>query len=245
MYYCPDIQIQTAAATRFILPEDESAHCVQVLRAKAGDEVDVTDGVGHIYRCRITNPHRRHCELEVLTVSEPEPLHRGVIHIAVAPTKMLERIEWFIEKATEMGVDRITLLQCDHSERKVVNHERLQRIMVAAAKQSLRATFPIITPLSAYGEVIASTPGAHRYIAHCEEGYAPTDGKRYLRDHLFDAVEPDEEVIVLIGPEGDFSPEEIRQALQTGWKPVSLGRGRLRTETAALVACHTAVLALE
>lgn len=231
MYYHPNI------ANDPTLPEEESAHCVQVLRAKIGDRVEVTDGVGHIYHCRVTNPHRKHCELSVDSVETPAPLHRGWVHVAVAPTKMMERLEWFIEKATEMGIDEITLLRCDHSERKEVKMERLQKVMIAAAKQSLRATFPIIHDMVPCREFLSRPceQGLPGYIAYCEEGYAPSDGRRFLRDHDVDAP-------VLIGPEGDFSPAEIALAKQNGWIPVSLGNGRLRTETAALVACHTCVL---
>ena len=242
MYYQPDIEEN---AKTIVLGEEESQHCAQVLRAKVGEEVDVSDGKGHIYRCRVVNPNRKHCELQVLSVASPEPLHAGKIHVAVAPTKMMERLEWFVEKATEMGIDRITPLRCEHSERKVLNLDRLGRVMVAAAKQSLRATFPVIEEMTDYKEFMEQKMGKHRYIAHCEDGYAPTDGKLYLRDHLKDGVGQDEEVVVLIGPEGDFSPAEIELALRNGWKPVSLGKGRLRTETAALVACHTIVLATE
>lgn len=226
MYYAPEIE------TTLTLNEEESAHCVQVLRAKVGDEIDVTDGKGKLYHCRVTNPHRRHCEVEILSISHPEPLHSGWVHIAVAPTKMMERLEWFVEKGTEMGIDEISLLRCEHSERKEVKMERIQKVMVAAAKQSLRTTFPILNEMVSCKDFILSHQG---YIAHCEDGYAPVEGKRYLKDYDTDGV-------VLIGPEGDFSSDEIELAKSNGWIPVSLGNGRLRTETAALVACHTQVL---
>lgn len=226
MYYCPDIE------TSLTLSEEESAHCCQVLRAKIGDEIDVTDGVGTIYHCCVTNPHRKHCQVEIVSKHTPAPLHRGWVHIAIAPTKMMERLEWFVEKATEMGVDEITLLCCEHSERRTVKMERVEKVMIAAAKQSLRSTFPILHDMVDCKSFIADNQG---YIAYCEEGYAPSDGRRYLKDHTEDGI-------VLIGPEGDFSSAEIAAAKQRGWIPVSLGNGRLRTETAALVACHTMVL---
>lgn len=236
MYYCPNIDIKESRA---ILPEEESAHAVQVLRAKVGDAVDVTDGRGHLLHCVVTNPHRKHCEVAIQSVETPAPLHAGYVHIVLAPTKNIDRTEWFLEKATEIGVDEITLVLCDHSERKVVNIERLQKIVIAAAKQSLRTTYPILNDLTPFKEIIRSKKEGERlFIAHCEEGYAATESKRALRDWL----EHGDRVTVLIGPEGDFSPAEIQSALAAGFLPVSLGNGRLRTETAGVVACHTAVL---
>lgn len=247
MYYCPDI-------ASGVLPEEESAHCVQVLRAHVGDTIDVTDGVGGLYHCEVTNPHRRHCEFRVLSEEHPAPLHTSSVHVAVAPTKMMERIEWFVEKATEIGIDRITLLRCDHSERKEVKLERLQRIMIAAAKQSLRTTFPVISEMTPCADFLRTQAeaqgGVGCYIAHCAEGYAPTEGRYYLADNLRAAenstLQPSTfqplETTILIGPEGDFSPAEIETAKAAGWIPVSLGPTRLRTETAALVAAHTAIL---
>ena len=257
MYYCPNILgDQSVDLTpppqggRGVLPEEESAHAVQVLRAKVGDAVDVTDGRGHLLHCVVTNPHRKHCEVQIQSIETPAPLHAGYVHIVLAPTKNIERTEWFLEKATEIGVDEITLVLCDHSERKVVNIERLQKIVVAAAKQSLRTTYPVLNDLTPFKEVVRSknlTPslegraGERLFIAHCEEGYAATENKRALRDWL----EHGDRVMVLIGPEGDFSPAEIQSALAAGFLPVSLGNGRLRTETSGVVACHTAVLVNE
>lgn len=230
MFYCPDI-------ASCVLPEEESQHCVQVLRAQAGDIIDVTDGVGQRYRCRVTNPHRKHCEFEVVATETPAPLHAGYIHLAIAPTKNIDRTEWMLEKCTEIGVDEVTLLLCEHSERRNINLERLQKIVVSAAKQSLRCTFPKLNGLTKPADL--NMADADRFIAHCEEGYAASGNKHYLSELL----EKGHNVLVLIGPEGDFSPAEIQAALQAGYKPVSLGNNRLRTETAGLVAVHTAVLA--
>ena len=229
LFYAPDIE-QTQ-----MLPEEESNHCVQVLRRTAGDEVLVTDGKGHLYHCVITNPHRKHCELRIGHVETPDALHEGWIRIGLAPTKNIDRIEWAIEKCVEMGADEIVLLVCDHSERKTVNIERLQKIVVAAAKQSLKTRFPILKPLTKMSDLAVE---GDRFIAHCIEGYKATDDKRALKDKIVRG----HETTVLIGPEGDFSPEEVAWALEKGYEPVSLGAARLRTETAAIAACHTAVL---
>ena len=229
LFYAPDIK------DSLTLPEEESNHCVQVLRRTAGDEVVVTDGEGNLYHCIITNPHRKHCELRIERVETPEALHEGWIRIGIAPTKNIDRTEWAIEKCVEMGADEIVLLLCEHSERKTVNMERLQKIVVSAAKQSLKARFPILKPLTKMTDL---TIEGDRFIAHCIEGYKATDDKRALKDKIVRG----HETTVLIGPEGDFSPEEVAWALEQGYEPVSLGAARLRTETAAVVACCTAVL---
>lgn len=238
LFYCPDI------TTTLTLPEEESAHCVQVLRRTAGDEILVTDGVGNLYHCEITNPHRKHCEVRITAVEQPAPLHDGSIHIALAPTKNIDRTEWAIEKCVEMGVDEITLLLCDHSERKTVNMERLQKIVVSAAKQSLKTRFPKLNPLTKINQL--QTAG-DKFIAHCmtkeevlslQDAYRPTNTKQALQQ----LVVRRHETAILIGPEGDFSPAEVEWAVRNGYRPVSLGAARLRTETAALVACHTVIL---
>ena len=210
LFYAPDIEISP------VLPEEESNHCIQVLRRTAGDEIQVTDGVGHLYNCVITNPHRKHCEVRIESVETPAPLHEGTIHICIAPTKNIDRTEWAIEKCVEMGADEITLLLCDHSERKTVNMERLQKILVSAAKQSLKTRFPVLHSLTKITELPLV---GDLFIAHCEEGYKASDHKfalqhRVVRGH---------QTTVLIGPEGDFSPQEIKWALEHGFVPVSLG----------------------
>lgn len=232
LFYCPDIQIAQ------ILPEEESAHCVQVLRMQAGDRIHITDGRGSIYEAEITNPHRKHCTYRILSQTQPEPLHEGRVHIAIAPTKNIDRLEWMIEKCVEMGVDEITPVLCRYSERKTINQDRLQKILVSAAKQSLKATFPTLHPLTAVTDFIANATEQDKLIAHCIESYGPTDTKFALRN----CITRGHSVVILIGPEGDFSEQEVSEALQHDWKPVSLGKARLRTETAGLVACHTALL---
>ncbi len=238
LFYAPDI------AACPVLPEEESAHCILVLRRTAGDEILVTDGVGNLYLCEITNPHRKHCEVRITAVEQPAPLHEGRVHIAFAPTKNIDRTEWAIEKCVEMGVDEITLLLCDHSERKTVNMERLQKIVVSAAKQSLKTRFPKLNPLTKINQL--QTAG-DKFIAHCmtdaetsslQDAYCPTETKQALQQHVVRG----HETTVLIGPEGDFSPAEVEWAVRNGYRPVSLGAARLRTETAAIIACHTAVL---
>lgn len=229
LFYSPDIE------KTLTLSEEESSHCIQVLRRTAGDEIAVTDGVGNLYHCVITNPHRKHCELRIDSVETPAPLHEGYIHICVAPTKNIDRLEWCIEKCVEMGVDEITPILCDHSERKTINYDRLQKILVSAAKQSLKTRFPILNPLTRMTDLRVD---GDKFIAHCIEGYKPTDNKYALQQR----IERGHKTTVLIGAEGDFSPEEVQWALDNGYIPVSLGAARLRTETAAIVACHTAVL---
>ena len=232
LFYAPNITVEP------VLPEEESNHCVQVLRRTAGDEILVTDGVGQLYHCIITNPHRKHCEVRIASVETSEALHEGYIHIGIAPTKNIDRTEWAIEKCVEMGADEITLLLCEHSERKTVNIERLQKIVVSAAKQSLKTRFPILKPLTKMTDLQVE---GDKFIAHCIEGYKATDEKHALKDKIVRG----HQTTVLIGPEGDFSPAEVEWALTNGYQPVSLGAARLRTETAAIVACHTAVLANE
>lgn len=242
LFYAPDI------ATTLTLPEDESQHCVQVLRAQAGEHILVTDGVGALFQCEITNPHRKHCEVVILSEERPEPLHEGYVHIAIAPTKNIDRLEWMIEKCTEMGIDEITPILCEHSERKVINDERLRKIMISAAKQSLKTTFPRLNALTPLASFLPSSSEESRFIAHCmsdeesaslQANYRPTPGKEALWHH----VKRGNSTLVLIGPEGDFSPQEIALALHSGFVPVSLGKARLRTETAGLTACHTIILA--
>lgn len=232
LFYAPNI------ASEPVLPEEESNHCVQVLRRTAGDAIEVTDGMGHLFHCVITNPHRKHCELRIERVETPDPLHEGFIRICVAPTKNIDRLEWAIEKCVEMGVDEIIPILCEHSERKTINYDRLQKILVSAAKQSLKTRFPQLQPLTKMTDVQVN---GDKFIAHCIEGYKATDNKHALQQ----LVERGHETTVMIGAEGDFSPAEVEWALSNGYRPVSLGAARLRTETAAIVACHTAVLVNE
>ena len=230
LFYCPDIE------TEQTLSEEESAHCVRVLRYSAGDEILITDGRGTTYTARITNPHPKHCDFQILTREKQEPHHRFHLHIAIAPTKNIERLEWAIEKCVEIGVDEITPLLCRFSERKQLRTDRLEKIILSAAKQSLTPYLPVLHDLTPYDAFIKSQSTNHKsqlFIAHCYK-----DEKRFLKDE----IERGGDVLVLIGPEGDFSEKEVADALAMGFIPVSLGNSRLRTETAAVVACHTAIL---
>lgn len=214
------------------LPEVESGHCVRVLRHSAGDMVEVVDGRGSVYSCRITDAHPRHTGLEILSVERVSLCWSNNITIAVAPTKNIDRMEWLVEKLVEVGVNRIIPLRCRFSERKDLKVERLEKIAVAAMKQSLKARMPEILPLTPFAKALELTAGgANRYIAYCDRSIPRL---LFSREYI-----PGEDTVVFIGPEGDFSPEEIRAALDSGCIPVSLGDNRLRTETAALVACDT------
>ena len=240
LFYCPDIEKQQT------LSEEESAHCVRVLRYSVGDEILITDGKGTTYTARITNPHPKHCDFEILSREKQEPHHHFHLHIAIAPTKNIERMEWAIEKCVEIGVDEITPLLCRFSERKQLRTDRLEKIILSAAKQSLTPYLPVLHELTPYDEFIQLTQRElssplrgdgrgvlQKFIAHCYK-----DEKRLLKDE----IERGRDVLVLIGPEGDFSEQEVADALSLGFIPVSLGNSRLRTETAGVVACHTAVL---
>ena len=230
LFYTPDIE------TSHFLCEEESAHCVRVLRYEKGDEILLTDGRGSTYQARITNPHPRHCEFEVLSQEKQEKTHNIYLHVAIAPTKNIERLEWMVEKCTEIGVDEITPLLCRFSERKNLRNDRLEKIILSAAKQSLTPYLPKLNELTDFDALMQMYGGNEhidKYIAHCYK-----EEKRELKD----AITKGRDVLILIGPEGDFSQQEVERAIQEGFKPVGLGRSRLRTETAGVVACHTAVL---
>ncbi len=227
LFYTPDI------ATQHVLSEEESQHCVRVLRYQRGDEILLTDGQGNTYYARITNPHPRHCEFEVISQERQPRTHDFYLHIAIAPTKNIERIEWMVEKCTEIGIDEITPLLCRFSERKQIREDRLQKIILSAAKQSLTPYLPKLNPMTDYNTLVTSAHEQTRFIAHCYK-----EDKRELKDE----IRRGKSCLVLIGPEGDFSEDEIRLAIDNGFVPVSLGQSRLRTETAAVVACHTAIL---
>ena len=227
-FFAPDI------ATTLTLPEEESHHCVRVLRLVEGDEIEVIDGAGALYHCRIVMAHAKHCGVEVVS-QEACPQHWGSkIVIAVAPTKNLDRIEWMAEKCTEMGVDRITPLLCRHSERKVLKTERLHKILVAAMKQSLKAQLPRLDELTPIEDFIGETIAPQRFIAYCDESLP-----REERKSLAQVYDSRHDAVVMIGPEGDFDPQEVKAALMAGFVPVTLGESRLRTETAALMAVAT------
>ena len=223
VFYTPDIQ------NRAELPAEEAAHAIRVLRLQAGDEVTLTDGKGNFYRAEISAASGKRCLVNILETLPQEPLWLGHLHIAMAPTKNMDRTEWFAEKATEIGFDELTFLNCRFSERKVIKTERIQKILVSAIKQSLKARLPLLNEMTDFDKFVRQPFNGQKFIAHCYEGEKPL---------LKDILKQGEDALVLIGPEGDFSEEEVKTAVAQGFQPVSLGRSRLRTETAALVACH-------
>lgn len=223
VFYTPDIQ------TLSELPEEEAAHAVRVLRLQPGDEVMLTDGKGNFYRAEISTATHKRCLLNITETIPQEPLWSGHLHLAMAPTKNMDRTEWFAEKATEIGFDELTFLNCRFSERKVIKTERISKILISAIKQSLKARLPKLNEMTDFNKFIAQPFKGQKFLAHCYEGEKPL---------LKDIIRKGEDALVLIGPEGDFSEDEVKKAIENGFTPISLGKSRLRTETAALVACH-------
>lgn len=224
VFYTPDIQVSNE------LPEEEAQHCTRVLRLNIGDEITLTDGKGNFYQAEITAATNKRCQVAIKETRYQEPLWPCHLHIAMAPTKNMDRNEWFAEKATEIGFDELTFLNCRFSERKVIKTERISKILVSAIKQSLKARLPKLNEMTDFHTFIQQDFEGQKFIAHCYEGE-----KKQLKE----ALTPGEDALVLIGPEGDFSEEEVEKAIEHGFVPISLGKSRLRTETAALVACHT------
>lgn len=213
------------------LSEEESRHAVRVLRLESGDPIHITDGEGNLHHCRVTVADQRHCEVVVeSTETEFEKLPYRLT-MAVAPTKNNDRFEWFLEKATEVGVDTIIPLESAHSERRVYKEERGQKVITSAMKQSLKAYHPHLRGLTSFKKLMEEEFSGRKFIAHCAGSRSP-QGKVYLPDTL----RRGEDVLVLIGPEGDFSDEEIDMAMQRGFEEITLGTQRLRTETAAVTA---------
>lgn len=223
LFFTPDI------GQRLELPEEEAAHCTRVLRLKEGDTIELTDGKGSFFKAEITAATNKRCYVQLLEEQRQELPWQGHLHLAMAPTKNMDRIEWLAEKATEIGFDELTFLNCRYSERKIVKTERIEKILISAMKQSLKATLPRLNEMTDFQSFIRQPFSGQKFIAHCYPGE-----KALLKEVL----SPDQDVLVLIGPEGDFSEEEVSQALGQGFQPISLGRSRLRTETAALVAVH-------
>lgn len=223
VFYTPDIQ------NRSELPEEEAAHAIRVLRLEPGDEVMLTDGKGNFYRAEIATATNKRCLVNLLETIPQAPLWSGHLHIAMAPTKNMDRTEWFAEKATEIGFDELTFLNCRFSERKVIKTERIAKILVSAIKQSLKARLPKLNEMTDFDKFISQPFEGQKFIAHCYKGEKPL---------LKDVIQPGADAVVLIGPEGDFSEDEVKKAEAHGFQSISLGRSRLRTETAALVACH-------
>lgn len=221
LFYVPDI-----TPPKYTLPEEESGHCLRVLRLGHGDEIHLTDGRGNLYRAVIEEPHPKHCGVRIVDTTTEYGKRPYNLTMAVAPTKNSERWEWFLEKATETGIDRIIPLECRHSERRILKNERSGRIITSAVKQSLKAYHPQLDEMTSFPDIVAMPFSGRKLIAHCR----PCDERVFIGN----AVAKGEDALILIGPEGDFSEEEISLARSNGFTEISLGESRLRTETAAL-----------
>ena len=218
--------------SQFVFSPEESKHIVKVLRKAEGDILNITNGKGYFFTAKIIVADAKKCKAQIVTrEKQHRPMH--TLHLAVAPTKMNDRYEWFLEKATEIGVDEITPIICEHSERKVLKLERMEKVLQSAMKQSVQAFLPKLNAPATYKEFLQKENKGLLFIAHCED-----EEKAELKRR----VAADKDVTILIGPEGDFSPTEIALAYEKGFVPVSLGKNRLRTETAAIFACTTVAL---
>ncbi|MFC2090277.1 16S rRNA (uracil(1498)-N(3))-methyltransferase [Bacteroidota bacterium] len=222
IFYKPHIN-----ADHIVLDPKESAHCIKVLRSKKGDRVYLIDGRGGYYEAEIVEDDPRACRISIVSSQfDYQPLNYE-LHLAVAPTKSMDRFEWFIEKATEIGITSITPIQCSRSERKNIRKDRIEKVMIAAAKQSVKAYFPDIQELTPFADWVKQHRGKAGYIAHCMDGQ-----KTDIRQ-----IPVHESLYIAIGPEGDFTPEELKLAQGCGFESMSLGAFRLRTETAAVFVC--------
>ena len=225
LFYTPDI-----TAGFYTLPEEESKHCTRVLRLQQGDTIYLVDGVGGLYTAIIQDANYKKCQLQIIDKQIEYGKLPYYSHIAVAPTKNMDRMEWFVEKAVEIGVSEITFLQCEHSERRNLRLDRLEKIAVSAMKQSQKGYLPLLNDLTPFHRFVQKSLPETTFIAHLED-----DATKSIRS-FYTYGQP---YCIMIGPEGDFSPSEIAAAYSAGIRPVTLGNSRLRTETAALVACHT------
>ena len=212
-----------------ILSAEESKHAIKVLRKKEGDSLNFTDGKGGFYTAEITSSDTRKCRLQIVSRKQKPKQHNYHLHLAIAPTKNIERLEWFLEKATEIGIDEITPIICEHSERKVIKTDRCNKILLSAMKQALKHHLPKLSEAISFTDFLKTNFDGAKYIAHCLVGT-----KMELK-----TVAKTDKTLILIGPEGDFSQKEIELALQNQFKAISLGQSRLRTETAGLIAVHT------
>lgn len=224
VFYTPDI-----TSDEYVLNEEESRHCIKVLRLGRGAHVYLIDGRGGLYKAEIVSETKKNVYLRILETTLNHQQRKHHLHIAVAPTKNIDRLEWFLEKATEIGIEEITPLICERSERKVIKDDRLNKIITSAVKQSLQAYHPVLNPQISFEEFLKLDSKSNRMIAHCVENEP--------RQYISQLAGPGQHYTILIGPEGDFSAGEIKLALNNGYKPLTLGETRLRTETAALAAC--------
>jgi len=232
LFYNADIK---PTDTFFQFDKEESKHIIKVLRKKAGDIIHITNGKGNLFHSEITLESEKKCEVKIVKKEDFEAQNYH-LHIAIAPTKMNDRLEWFLEKATEIGINEISPIICDHSERKVYKIDRAEKIIQAAMKQSNQFYLPQMNEPISFNSFIKKETDALKFIAHCEE-----DKKELFKN----SIQPNQKILILIGPEGDFSTKEISLALKNNFIPVSLGNTRLRTETAGVVACHTVALTNE
>ena len=224
LFYSPDILINSQ------LPEIESHHCVKVLRMRNGDLLTVTDGKGHFYQCTLIDANPKHSTVSIINKIDVNQPRNFILHVAFAPTKQMDRNEWFVEKETEIGIDRLTPIISNYSERKEIKFERLIKTAISAMKQSQQPFLPQIDETVSFNNFIKLPFNGNKYIAHCYE--TP-------KTPLTQIYKKGENALILIGPEGDFSEEEVESAINSGFRPISLGESRLRTETASLVATHT------
>ncbi len=230
LFYNPEISEKDK---QIVFPKDESRHIVKVLRKNEGDLINITNGKGLLFTAELISADHKQCVARIVS-KENQPTPPYYLHLIVAPTKMNDRFEWFLEKAMEIGVHEITPVICEHSERKVVKLNRFERVLQSAMKQSLHYRMPKLNEPIQFSDLLELEIPGKKLIAHCEEDKPRT----YLKAE----VKPKQQSNILIGPEGDFSTTEIEKALKKGWIAVSLGESRLRTETAAIVACHTVAL---
>jgi len=232
-FYIPD------AGSAEELPQEEATHALRVLRLKAGDAINLMDGVGNFYQAEVTLATNKRCLYEIKEVLPQKAAWRGKVHLAIAPTKMMDRIEWMAEKATEIGFDELSFLNCKFSERKTLRTDRIDKIVVSAVKQSHKAWKPLVNDMVTFKEFIATPRSGRKFICHCYEEVEKLDFFAELQKE--DEENPD--ITVLVGPEGDFSIDEVKMALAHGYESVSLGTSRLRTETAGLMAVAMSNLA--
>ncbi|GGH11414.1 16S rRNA (uracil(1498)-N(3))-methyltransferase [Mucilaginibacter phyllosphaerae] len=225
LFYTPDIN---PALSQYFLSEEESKHAVRVLRLNAGDVVTLIDGKGGLYKAEIKDAHPKRTILQINSVTQEFNRRNHYLHIAIAPTKNLDRVEWFLEKATEIGIDEISLIICQRSERKEAKVERLDKIITSAIKQSIKAYHPVLNAPVNLSQFLKQPFNGQKFIAHCDDGE---------KTELAQSINKQSRYLILIGPEGDFTPAEVDAALQNGYKAITLGESRLRTETAALEAC--------
>ena len=225
LFYTPDI-----TPDFYLLNETESKHCVKVLRLRNEDKIFLIDGRGGFYKAEIIDDNPKKCLVKIIETKKEYNKRDFYVHIAIAPTKNIDRFEWFLEKATEIGIDEITPIICQHSERKVIKPERLNKVITSAIKQSLKAYHPILNNIIKFDDFIKKDFQGNKFIAHCYNNNLMS---------LKNAATGKKDVIILIGPEGDFSIDEVKKAVDNDYTEISLGKSRLRTETAGVVACHT------